>query len=323
MIGKYKDNIKIDTFLFYYPNGNLKTRGFYKNNVRWGIWVNYYTNGKIRDKLVFNNVFLGVLAYFDKAGNPKIVNGTGKWDSKYFNDFTNSYESVYAEFKDTLRNGTWKYYTSGVIPDTNHFQLTCEEIYDNGKYISGKYYWGGGAIQNINAPVVTILPESNKFQNTEKWKTTEYVSKNDYPFLKFLPEVDSTLLPVDVYASFPGGLDSLLKSFQKNIKISKSDIKENRHYLCMFRILIDKSGKIKIIEDPNKIGLSIYPQERPFYLQTKKTIKNLPNWEPAKRNNKNVPCLYILTITWEEGKLTIYLASPNKDNPFKNQFPVT
>ena len=34
MKGKFKANIKIDTFYFYYPSGNLMTKGLYENNIR-------------------------------------------------------------------------------------------------------------------------------------------------------------------------------------------------------------------------------------------------------------------------------------------------
>jgi len=127
MKGKYQNNVKVDRFLFYYPNGNLMTSGFYKDNSRWGIWTNFYENGNVRDKIAFNKDFLGALEYYNENGDTIIKNGTGLWQTQFLNDFTYKSGSVKGEFKDSLRHGTWNYYTMSLIPELNEeIRLMCK-----------------------------------------------------------------------------------------------------------------------------------------------------------------------------------------------------
>ena len=220
-----------------------------------------------------------------------MINGTGEWETEYFNDFTTEVVNVKGSYKDTLRHSVWSYHKKSLIPGiegvSNVTRLECTEEYDNGKFVKGKYYWGGGGIQDIGQPAMNIFPEMRKFEKLEKWSTSKYASIEAYPYLKFLPKVDSSVFPVDKKAQFPGGLDSLTKVFTKHMKLSKSYIASQKVRLSMFSILIDDIGELKITDDFNKAFKSS-PDYQVFYEQVLKTIKKLPNWEPAKRNGKSV-----------------------------------
>jgi hypothetical protein len=313
MKGKFSANIKVDTFYFYYPNGTLMTKGLYENNIRYGIWTNYYANGSIRDKILFNGDFICALEYYEEDGSPKMTKGTGEWKTEYYNDLVREIINVTGQYKDTLRHGTWKSYRKSLIPGITHEQkLECVEEYDNGKFIRGKYYWGGGGIQDIGQPTMNILPETKKFEKLEKWSASKYASIEAYPYLKFLPKVDSSVFPLDKLAEFPGGIDSLTSTIRKNMKLSKAYIASQKLRSSMFIIMIDETGKLKITEDPSGPSLMSFPDNQIFHDQSLKAIKKLPNWTPASRNNKNVVNHFMLLIHMDSGQITVQLLSRNE-----------
>jgi len=313
MVGTYKANMKQGEFLFYYPGGNLRTKGYYKDNIRWGIWTNYYEDGKVRDKIAFNDILLSVLEYYDENGNPKVQNGTGVWETQYYDEFAMKYVFITGSFKDSLRHGDWKYFTELITGEGNQYDtLSLSEKYKNGKFISGEYYDKDGHLQKLGFPDFDVLPETEKFVNTESWNLSIYASKDEYPFLKFLPEADSTLFPVNTLASFPGGPDSLRSKIARQIKLRKSYIKSQKHHVCIFKISINESGILKIEEDPNKTVVKVLPGELPYYRQVVKAITSLPVWNPASRNQKYVRCHFALYVISDSGVITIKLSNINQ-----------
>jgi antitoxin component YwqK of YwqJK toxin-antitoxin module len=312
MKGKFQANIKVDTFYFYYPSGKLMTKGPYRNNNRYGIWTNYYENGRIKDKVLFNKDFIAALEYYDENGIAKMVHGTGEWETEYYFDLVREVFHVKGLYKDSLRHGTWKSYRRSLIPAISHEQkLEYIEEYDNGRFVRGKYYWAGGGNQDIGQPTMIILPEIQKFEKLGKWSTSKYASIDAYPYLKFLPKVDSSVFPVDKKAEFPGGLDSLKKYFSKNVKLSKSYVDSHKSIASMFNVMIDETGKLEITQDPNKTLLVGVTVNQYFYEQVLKTIKKLPIWKPAKRGNKSVKNYFWLVVHLNDGNIRIELTSRN------------
>lgn len=317
MKGTFQANIKIDTFYFYYPSGVLMTKGLYQNNIRYGIWTNYYENGKIKDKVFFDDGFICALEYYEEDGTSKLTNGTGEWKTEYYNDLMKEVVNVTGHYKDTLRHGTWEFYRESLIPGITHAQkLECIEEYDNGNFIKGKYYWGGGGIQDIGQPTMNILPETKKFEKLETWTASKYASIEAYPYLTFLPKVDSSVFPVDQLAEFPGGLDSLTSTIRKNMKLPKTYIASQKLRSSTFIIMINETGKLKITEDPSGPSLMTFPDNQLFHDRSLKTIKRLPNWTPASRNSKNVVNHFMLTIYMDNGQITVQLLSQNEKNRY-------
>lgn len=313
MTGNYQANIKNGNFLFYYPDGNLKTSGFYKDNKRWGIWTNFYENGKIKDKIVFNDIFLSVLEYYDENGNPKITKGTGDWETHYFNDFGISNVRITGSFNDSLRNGTWKYYTDYIGREENQYEiLPMVEIYENGKFITGEFYRHDGSIQKMNLSTIKVLPETTKFENIDNWKASIYASIDEYPFLRFLPRVDSSYFPVNKLAVFPGGTDSLTRQIWRQLKLKKSYIKSQQLCICMFKIIVNEKGILEIEEDQNISMLKLYPGNELFYRQVLKALPNLPKWDPAVRHQRKVKSHFMLTISLDKGLLRVNLSNTNQ-----------
>lgn len=312
MKGNFNANGKVDTFYFYYPNGQLKMKGPYQNNVRYGTWTSYYENGQVKDKIVYNDHFLAPIEHFDEEGNPRMVNGTGVWEVTYFNDFSLDIKTVKGSYKDTLRHGTWKYYTKRAIPGNSiKEKLECMEVYEEGRFIKGKYYWAR-SVQNLKSPVINILPESVKFKKTENWEYSKYASIEAYPYLKFLPSVDSSLFPVNKFAHFPDENGSLADYFKKKIRLSRTYIESQKERGIGTYILIDEEGKLEVVEDPGEESLlKSYPSNQVFYDQVHQALKEMPLWEPAIRNNRKVKNYFYLVVRIDNGELVVHLSSDN------------
>lgn len=313
MKGYFRANVKVDTFYFYYPNGKLMSKGLYHGNLRYGIWVRYYDSGMIKDKIGFDGDFVCALEYYDEAGNSLMKNGTGVWKTKYYDDLIRDIVEIEGSYLDTLRHGVWKSYRTSVIsqlPDER--KLECVEEYENGMFVRGKYYWGGGAIQDIGKPTMNILRETDKFEKLERWVYSKYASIEAYPYLKFLPRVDSTVFPVDQLAEFPGGVDSLTKIIRDDMNLSKSYVASQKLRSSMFEIMIDTNGKLKITADPGNASLMSFPENQPFHAQSIKAIKKLPGWLPAIRGTRKVASHFMMSVSMDDGDISVQLISLNE-----------
>jgi antitoxin component YwqK of YwqJK toxin-antitoxin module len=300
MKGRFQANIKVDTFYFYYPSGQLMTKGRYVDNVRYGIWMNYYENGKVKDKLVFNRDFIAAIEYYDENGNSKMVNGTGDWETQYFNDLVNDVITLKGPYKDTLRHGTWNYYKKSIAKgDKNDTRLECTEVYKDGNFVKGKYYWGGGGVQDISSPTYDILPESTKFEKTETWKRTHTLSIESYPYLKFLPKLDSTAMQnsgewyrADKSPEFPGGMPKFYSYIEREFKCS--GINRGTDQKLFVEFLVDSTGYVR--KGSVKFVKGNMGQVCKDKLVT--TLENCPKRKPGRVTdiNKDVPVRMMLPI---------------------------
>jgi hypothetical protein len=317
MKGRFQANIKTDTFYFYYPSGRLMSKEVYDNNRRFGFWTNYYENGKVKEVLGFDGDFVCALEYYDEDGTPQLVNGTGDWRTEFYDDLIMDIVQIEGSYQDTLRHGIWKSYRKSIIPGLPHEKrLECVEEYDHGIFIKGKYYWGGGGIEDLGRPTMRILPERDKFSKMDSWASSKYASIEEYPMLKFLPKIDSTVFPVDEFAQFPGGLDSLRNAVARNMKLSKSYISSQNERSSSITIMIDKDGVLKIKEPPYTAP---YPGDQLFNDQSLKAIKKLPHWRPAKRGKKAVVNYFSVSVLMENGNIDVSLTSMNEKRPFTIQ----
>jgi len=178
--------------------------------------------------------------------------------------------------------------------------------------ISGEYYNKDGQIQKMNFADFDVLPDTKKFINTENWEASIYASKDEYPFLIFLPKVDSSLFPVSTLASFPGGEDSLRSKIARQIKLRKAYINSQQHRVCFFKIIINERGILEIEEDLNKSIVKIFPSESIFYKQVLAAINKLPVWKPASRNQKYVISHFMLYVMLDNGTINVKLTNINQ-----------
>jgi len=300
MKGRYRANIKVDTFYFYYPTGQLKTKGRYLDNVRYGVWTNYYEHGKIRDKVVFNRDFIAVIEYYDKDGNPKMVNGTGEWETEYYNDLVKKVITIRGAYKDTLRDGKWNYYQHALTREGKHeLRLECTEVYKEGKFVKGGYFFGGDGNRDLRSPVYNVLPEALKFENTENWMRTHTLSIESYPYLKFLPKLDTIAMQnagewykVDQTPKFRGGISNFYSYVDREFKCSGADLGTDNVIYVEF--VVDSTGFIR--KGSVKFMESDMAQVCKDRLVS--TLESCPKWTPGHVTElkKDVPVKVSLPV---------------------------
>lgn len=304
MTGNYLANSKNGPFNFFNPDGKLITEGYYKDNVRFGIWTNYYENGKFKDKILFNNTFIKALLYYDTNGVQKMINGTGEWQTEYYNDYSHELITLKGYYQDSLMEGTWNFYARDMFLATPGIsQLQRSEIYHKGKFVKGKQFYEGQVL-DINSPRQNLVQESIKFRNIEIWRYLPYASIDEYPYLKFLQHIDSTIFPVDSFAEFPGGLDSLAKTLLRRIKLPRSYFQYYSKTAHFIYITIDEYGKLTIKKDN--------AHDDVFHKQAVLALQNLPDWKPAQRNFRHVINYFEIYLSQDDGKVKVKIRSNNE-----------
>ncbi len=311
MKGTYIDNIKEGVFSFYYPNGTLMAKGLYEGNARVGIWEFFYENGMLKDRLVFYKVFITVLDAFDKEGNATVRNGTGNWDSEYYNDFSNETFKVQGTVKDTLMQGEWKFY--GYDRATKRSSvLRCRETYENSVFKSGKHYFGSTS-QKLSAPKMDIYAEYVKFRKTEVWSKTEQASVDEYPLLTFLPKINYTLMPVNSLARMPKG-DNGIHELGRRIRFTEEFLESQKHNVTIFlKLLIDEHGNMSVTSN-YKSTIERNPEYKEVYEALVKALYSLPKWEPATRDGKNVESMFTILLDLDIAKNSVRLALKNENS---------
>lgn len=314
MSGNYIGSVKNGAFKFFYPNGTEKSSGNYVKNVKDGIWTNYYENGSFRDKLLYNGSDVTPLSYYDSSGVQKLIQGTGQWRTEYFDDFRQEQIIIDGYFQDSMREGEWNFYVREKLGDSLGIPLHARiETYHQGKLISGKGYVNEKVVDRV-LPTMQLVGEPIKFYTTENWLCTQYACIEEYPFLKFLPKLDSTKLPVDSLAEFPGGL----QAFENKIALNKG-LQKIGLYNCnnlqkvglynfnnkyKFIVTIDKNGQLSFE--------TAYPYSDDFYKKIIRIIKKQPVWKPARRNNKNVTNYFALVVNLNDGLIQVNMTSLNE-----------
>ncbi len=313
MTGNYTASLKNGSFKFFYPDGKLKTEGFYKNDARVGIWTNYHKNGRFKDQVLFDDTFITALSDYDSNGVQKMSMGTGEWQTEFLYNYDPEYITIKGYYQDSLMEGTWNLYTRKTAAGMpGESELLFSAKYHKGKFVAGKSF-ENGEVRDINFSSPNLIPESIKFISTTIWQYTAYASIEEYPLLKFLPKRDSTVFPIDTIATLPGGMDSIAAAIQRGIKLPKSYIRNNETSSYRVGIMIDETGKLKILKE--------YKTEDIFYKQTIQAIKNLPVWKPARRNSRNAANYFTIRLKLNKGKISTEITNDNELTGFSDSWP--
>ena len=303
MSGNYIGKIKNGAFKFFYPNGVEKNSGNYINNLRDGAWTNYYQNGSFRDKLLYKGYDVTPLSYYDSNGVQKLTQGTGEWRTEYFDDILQAQIIIDCNYQDSVREGEWNFYIRQKFGDTLGIPLHARtEIYHKGKLISGKGFVNEKVVDRV-LPTIQLVAEPTKFYTTENWICSQYACIEEYPFLKFLPKLDSTKLPVDSLAEFPEGPQSFENKITRNKGLQRVGLYSyNNDYEIL--ITIDDNGKLSY--------KTTYNYSDDFYKEMIRIIKKQPSWKPAIRGNKKVPNYFILLVKLKDGQIRANMYSVNE-----------
>jgi hypothetical protein len=182
----------------------------------------------------------------------------------------------------------------------------------------------GDFIYDLTAPVYEILPDPEKFEKMNWAYRTELVTKKDYPFLNFLPDFDSTFMPVDTMARYPGGIDSLLRVFIRNFVLVKKYYRRDEEYYARISLLIDETGSLSVIKNKDPWSALYWNSSNSFYKDVVQAIKETPQWLPAICNGKPVSNHLYLDVKFRRGFLIFSLLNRNPldDIPDNGTIPI-
>ena len=116
----------------------------------------------------------------------------------------------------------------------------------------------------------------------------------------FSQEIDSTQLavvPVEVQAKFPGGMDSLWCFFERTISYNILNSKNLKGKIYT-RFVINTFGKVSHIETNPEFGLRFNGVVKDSIIEKeiKRVINLMPQWIPATQMGKKVDMGYFLPI---------------------------
>ncbi|KXX71883.1 hypothetical protein [Flammeovirga sp. SJP92] len=132
--GSFKKNFKTGFWKEYYQNGHLKDNGKYIEGLKEGVWIKNFNNGKINYKYIvkydengFNYIRTDFINAWDSTGIQTMIDRNGS--ISYWNEIEQCFES--GSFINGKKEGTWK----GFYADSSAYYI---ETYENGDLISGK-----------------------------------------------------------------------------------------------------------------------------------------------------------------------------------------
>ena len=142
LVKKTKGKIVRDSsYISFFQNGNIKSKGQFRNNLPKGSWFYYYENGGMKAAGSFKDgVNVGVWRYYYENGS---VSAEGSYDKgvkvgawKYYFESENQVVKTEGDYVNNKREGLWKFYD-----ETGLFKAQALLKQDSGKYT--EYYPSG------------------------------------------------------------------------------------------------------------------------------------------------------------------------------------
>jgi hypothetical protein len=288
--GSYKDSKKEGDFVFYYSNSKqIFSKGKYSNNMMIDTWEFYYKNGQEKYRVQFKNNDFTCMSSFDSLGNKLIINGTGPFNYEFVNPY-NTDINITGNFKDFNKIGDWDY-----IINKNSF---IRESYDLGKFKKGYQYDFKVQTSKIREPIITnMIFESADLAIMEENHYSNLLYQEDYPFLNFLPQRPDTSAFGLVAANIIGILDNhnIIQIEQPRYPGGEKEFKD-LYNISVLRAAINsdvKEGKYFLTFDIDTIGIprnfTVLRAPNPdFADSTLSALKKIKRWLPAKYNGKPI-----------------------------------
>jgi antitoxin component YwqK of YwqJK toxin-antitoxin module len=75
-IQQYLNGVDYGTWIFYYPNGNIETKGKFRDGMKVGKWKYYYESGSIKQKSNYSRLGKrkGKWIEYDEDGKESLIN---------------------------------------------------------------------------------------------------------------------------------------------------------------------------------------------------------------------------------------------------------
>lgn len=217
-IGSYLSSshkIKDGEFIYYYPDGQVKSKGIFKENLRLGEWVWWYPNGQIMKEILImhtntvpNQEIVLTVNFWDDEGRHMVRQGKG--DMILFND-----HQYVAELNaiasggvlDGLKHGSWTGYD-------HEGDVLYKETYRDGLLLSGKAYTDSGEKVRYNTvskapmPVGGVTSLQKHINNSLQYpRSARYENITGQVLVQFVVDKDGSIQDVETIKGIGGGCD--------------------------------------------------------------------------------------------------------------------
>jgi len=144
-----------------------------------------------------------------------------------------------------------------------------------------------------------VFPESTKFEKTESWQATHTLSIETYPWLKFLPKLDTLAMQnsgewykADRLPEFPGGMERFYAYIGREFKCSGGNYGTDPKIIVAF--VVDAAGYVKRGSVEFVKG-NLKQSCKDVFVSA---LERCPKWKPGHVTdiNKDVPVRMVLPI---------------------------
>lgn len=151
-------------------------------------------------------------------------------------------------------------------------------------------------ISNENIEQSLILEE--EYKTGEVAEMEEYSPSDENEFIDKYPVVggveDDPIFSYDELAEFPGGIPALQKFMSENIVYPEAAVNENIEGKVIVKFIVSASGKV----EQAAVVKSVHPL---LDDEAIRVVSKLPNFIPAKKDDKNVACFFTMPVNFNLG----------------------
>ena len=276
---------KSGLFERYYESGTPFSKGTFKENEIVGIWKYFHENGELSETIQFDHDDYYVINSWDENGKAGVVDGTGKW-KKVIATENGLKNYLIAYFKDKKKVKKW------MIRSENGYVFHTE-VYKDGQFIKAEQATG---FMGVTVPSPALFTKksfySEAFPILERFEATFEVTKNDYPYIKSLPEDNfslpskkSTAEKSSSEPTYTGGIELFYMFVSRNLQYPLKARNKKTSGKVLVKFTVEKDGSVSNIHCLSNIGngleeeamrlISLTNQWQPAIVDGKPVVKSL------------------------------------------------
>ncbi|MEQ9301493.1 MAG: TonB family protein [Cyclobacteriaceae bacterium] len=207
--------VKDGEFVYYYPNGQVKSKGIFKENLRLGEWKWWYPNGQemkealiIHTNSVPNEEIELTISSWDENGNQVVNRGKGELIQYNEHQYVGELRVVAkGGILDGLKHGIWLGYD-------HDGDLLYKELYRDGILLRGKAYSESGSKVRYNTlskapmPLGGVNNLRKHIVNSLKYpRNARYENITGQVLVQFVVGKDGSIHDVETIKGIGGGCD--------------------------------------------------------------------------------------------------------------------
>lgn len=207
--------VKDGEFAFYYPNGQIKSRGSFKENLRLGEWKWWYPNGQpMKDALIIhtnavpNEEIVLTVNFWDQKGNQIVSQGKGELTQ--YNEYQyvdELYVVAKGNILDGLKHGPWLGYDK-------EGNLLYRELYREGLLLRGRAFVDNGNSVKYNTVSKAPMPvggvrslQKHINKSLQYPRNARYENISGQVLVQFVVDKDGSIQDVEAIKGIGGGCD--------------------------------------------------------------------------------------------------------------------